>query len=156
VLTIIENGSKAWAVAATNGDLRIYSREQAGMWSELPLSEESEQIDDDGSVILEALYERQTEQPQDEETDEPEAEEEEPAYEEEEPGEEEEEPGEEEEEPEEEEEEPEEEEEEPEDEEEEPEEETPRRSRGTATKKDPQAEKEAKPRPTRGRTKARK
>jgi hypothetical protein len=149
VLTIIENGSKAWAVAATNGDLRIYSREQAGMWSELPLSEESEQIDDDGSVILEALYERQTEQPQDEETDEPEAEEEEPAYEEEEPGEEEEEPGEEEEEPE-------EEEEEPEDEEEEPEEETPRRSRGTATKKDPQAEKEAKPRPTRGRTKARK
>jgi cobalamin biosynthesis protein CobT len=115
MLTIIENGSKAWAVAATNGDLRIYSREQAGAWSELPLSEESEQIDEDGSVILEALYERETGQSQDKEREEPEAEEEPDVDEEEEP--EEEEPDDEEEE-------------EPEAEEEEPQEEKPRRSRG--------------------------
>src|ERR1700753_2371805 len=123
MLTIIETGSKAWAVAATDEDLRIYSREQAGAWSELPLGEESERIDEDGNVILEALYERQTGQPQDNDAEEPEAEADEPE-------EEDEEPEEEEEEPEEEEEEPEAEEEEPEAEEEEPEEAKPRRSRG--------------------------
>jgi hypothetical protein len=123
MLTIIETGSKAWAVAATDEDLRIYSREQAGAWSELPLSEESERIDEDGSVILEALYERQTGQPQDNDAEAPEAEADEPE-------EEEQEPEAEDEEPETEDEEPEEEEEEPEAEEEEPEEAKPRRSRG--------------------------
>jgi outer membrane biosynthesis protein TonB len=58
VLTIIESGSKAWAFAATNGDVRIFSREEAGEWSEVLLSEGSEQIDGDGSSILEALYEQ--------------------------------------------------------------------------------------------------
>lgn len=114
MLTIIENGSKAWAVAATDEDLRIYSREQAGGWSELPLSEESEPIDDDGSAILEALYERQAGQPQDNDAEELEAEEEEPEEEEQEP---------------------EAEEDEPDEEEEEPEEEKPRRSRGRARAK---------------------
>jgi hypothetical protein len=59
VLTIIESESKAWAVAATNGDVRVFGREQAGEWVELLLSEDSEQIDGDGSLLLEALYEQQ-------------------------------------------------------------------------------------------------
>lgn len=59
MLTIIESGAKAWAVAATNGDVRIFSREQAGEWIEVLLSEDSEQIDADGSLILEAMYEQQ-------------------------------------------------------------------------------------------------
>jgi ribosome biogenesis protein MAK21 len=117
MLTIIETGSKAWAVAATDEDLRIYSREQAGAWSELPLGEESERIDEDGNVILEALYERQTGQPQDNDAEEPEAEADEPEEEEQEPEAEDEEPEEEEEEPE-------------AEQEEEPEEAKPRRSRG--------------------------
>ncbi len=58
MLTIIESGSKAWAFAATNGDVRIFSREEVGEWSELVLSEGSEQVDGDGSLILEALYEQ--------------------------------------------------------------------------------------------------
>ncbi len=58
MLTIIESGSKAWAFAATNGDVRIFSREEVGEWSELVLSEGSEQLDGDGSLILEALYEQ--------------------------------------------------------------------------------------------------
>jgi hypothetical protein len=58
VLTIIQSGSKAWAMAATNGDVRIFSREQAGEWIEVLLSEDSEQLDGDGSLILEALYEQ--------------------------------------------------------------------------------------------------
>ena len=58
MLTIIESGSKAWAFAATNGDVRIFSREEVGKWSELLLSEGSEQIDGDGSLVLEALYEQ--------------------------------------------------------------------------------------------------
>jgi hypothetical protein len=139
VLTIIESGSRAWALAATDGDLHIYSREQAGEWAEVLLSEDSEQIDQDGSSILEALYEEraakngEVPEPEAEEEEEPEAEEEdEPeAEEEDEPeAEEEDEPeAEEEEEPEAEEEEPEAEEEESE-EEEEPAEAKPRRSRG--------------------------
>ena len=126
VLTIIQSGSKAWAMAATNGDVRIFSREQAGEWIEVLLSEESEQLDGDGSLILEALYEQYAGEEPEEEGEEPEAEEEE---EDEEPqtDEEDEEPEEEEDE------EPEEEDEEPEEEDEEPEEEEdekkPRRSR---------------------------
>src|ERR1700761_4192187 len=107
MLTIIETGSKAWAVAATDEDLRIYSREQAGAWSELPLCEESERRDEDGNVMLEALYERQTGQPHDNDAEEPETEADEPEQEDEEPEEEDEEPEEEEAEPEAEEEEPE-------------------------------------------------
>ena len=100
MLTIIQSESKAWAVAATNGDVRLFSREQVGEWIEVLLSEDSEQIDGDGSLILEALYEQQAgrepeeeEEPEaEEEAEEPEAEEEEeePEPEEEEPEEEEE------------------------------------------------------------------
>lgn len=84
MLTIIESGSKAWAVAATNGDVRIFSREDVGEWIEVMMSEDSEQIDGDGSLMLEALYEQQAErepeqdeQPEAEEDEESEAEEEE-------------------------------------------------------------------------------
>jgi hypothetical protein len=141
VLTIIQSESKAWAVAATNGDVRLFSREQVGEWIEVLLSEDSEQIDGDGSLILEALYEQQAgSEPEEDEEPEAEEEEEEPEAEaeEEEP---EAEAEEEEPEAEAEEEEPEaeEEEEEPEAEEEEPEEEEekkkPRRSRGRTTAK---------------------
>ena len=136
VLTIIQSGSKAWAVAATNGDVRIFSREQVGEWVELLLSEDSEQLDGDGSLILEALYEQRAGREPEGEGEEPEAEE---AEEESEAAEEEEEPeAEEEEEPE-----PEEEEEEPEaEEEEEPEAE--------------EEEEEEKPRRRRSRTRAKK
>ena len=76
MLTIIQSGSKAWAMAATNGDVRIFSREQAGEWIEVLLSEESEQLDGDGSLILEALYEQYAGEEPEEEEEEPEAEEE--------------------------------------------------------------------------------
>ena len=76
MLTIIQSGSKAWAMAATNGDVRIFSREQAGEWIEVLLSEESEQLDGDGSLILEALYEQYAGEEPEEEGEEPEAEEE--------------------------------------------------------------------------------
>ena len=75
MLTIIQSGSKAWAMAATNGDVRIFSREQAGEWIEVLLSEESEQLDGDGSLILEALYEQHAGGEPEEEGEEPEAEE---------------------------------------------------------------------------------
>ena len=58
MFTIIESGSQAWALAAADGDLHIYAREEAGEWAEVLLSEDSEQIDQDGSSILEALYEQ--------------------------------------------------------------------------------------------------
>jgi hypothetical protein len=74
VLTIIQSGSKAWAVAATNGDVRIFGREQAGEWIEVLLSEDSEQLDGDGSLILEALYEQHAGGEPAEEGEEPEAE----------------------------------------------------------------------------------
>jgi hypothetical protein len=115
VLTIIQSGSKAWAVAATNGDVRIFSREQAGEWIEVLLSEDSEQLDGDGSLILEALYEQRAQREPEDDGQEPEAEEEEEEPEAEEEEEEEPEAEEEEEEP---------------DAEEEEEEKKPRRSRG--------------------------
>lgn len=65
MLTLIESGSNAWAVAATNGDLRIYSREQEGEWSELALGEDAERIDEDGTLILEALFQQSTGRGQD-------------------------------------------------------------------------------------------
>jgi hypothetical protein len=73
VITIIESGSSAWAVAATNGDLHIYSREQAGEWSEVSLSEDAEPIDEDGSLILEALFDERVGSEPEEELEEPEA-----------------------------------------------------------------------------------
>jgi hypothetical protein len=76
VLTIIQSGSKAWAMAATNGDVRIFSREQAGEWIEVLLSEDSEQLDGDGSLILEALYEQYAGGEPEEEGEEAEADEE--------------------------------------------------------------------------------
>ena len=75
MLTIIQSGSKAWAVAATNGDVRIFSREQVGEWIEVLLSEDSEQLDGNGSLILEALYEQHAGGEPEEEGEEPEAEE---------------------------------------------------------------------------------
>jgi hypothetical protein len=63
-------------MAATNGDVRIFSRDQAGEWIEVLLSEESEQLDGDGSLILEALYEQYAGEEPEEEGEEPEAEEE--------------------------------------------------------------------------------
>jgi outer membrane biosynthesis protein TonB len=124
-LTIIQSGSQAWAVAAAGDDLHVYSREEAGEWLEVLLSEDSEQLDRDGSSILEALYEQYATTDQNGEASVPEAEQEEPGDEEEEPRDEDEEPGDEDEELE--------------DEEEEPEEkeEKPRRSRARtrATKK---------------------
>ena len=58
MLTIIESGSQAWALAAADGELHIFSREDAGEWTEVLLSGDSEQVDQDGSSILEALYEQ--------------------------------------------------------------------------------------------------
>jgi hypothetical protein len=77
VLTVIQSGSKAWAVAATNGDVRIFGREQVGEWVEVLLSEDSEQLDGDGSLILEALYEQHAGREPEDEGEEPEVEEEE-------------------------------------------------------------------------------
>jgi hypothetical protein len=77
VLTIIQSGTKAWAVAATNGDVRIFSREQVGEWIEVLLSEDFEQLDGDGSLILEAFYEQHAGREPEEEAEEPEAGEEE-------------------------------------------------------------------------------
>ena len=76
MLTIIQSGSKAWAMAAKNGDVRIFSSEQAGEWIEVLLSEESEQLDGDGSLILEALYEQYAGGEPEEEGEEAEADEE--------------------------------------------------------------------------------
>jgi hypothetical protein len=84
MLTIIESEARTWAVAATNGDLSVYSRERPGEWVEVSLSDDAEQIGDDGSVLLEALYEQQNgldqgeEEPrEDDDVDEPVAEEDE-------------------------------------------------------------------------------
>jgi Mg-chelatase subunit ChlI len=148
VVTIIQSGSKAWAVAATNGDVRIFSREQAGEWIEVLLSEDSEQLDGDGSLILEALYEQRAQREPEDDGQEPEAEEEE---EEPEAEEEEEEP-----EAEEEEEEPEAEEEEEEPEAEEEEEEEPEAEEEEEEPDAEEEEEEKKPRRSRGRTRAKK
>jgi hypothetical protein len=158
VLTIIQSGPKAWAVAATNGDVRIFRREQVGEWIEVLLSEDSEELGGDGNLILEALYEQHAGRAPDEEGEEPEAEEEgegpEP-FEDEEPEAEEDEEGPEafdEEEPE-----AEEDEEEPEAEEEEPEAEEDEEEPAAEEDEEPEAEEEEeKPRRTRRRTRAKK
>ena len=92
MITIIQSGSQTWAVAAAGGDLHVYSREEAGEWIEVFLSEDSEQLDRDGSSILEALYEQYATTDQNGRAAAPEAEQEEPEDEEEEPADEEEEP----------------------------------------------------------------
>src|SRR5437868_25031 len=73
-------------MATANGDLRIFSRDRAGEWSETFLSDDTEQLDESGSLILEALYEEKStitrdeapgleeEDPEAEEDEEPEAE----------------------------------------------------------------------------------
>jgi len=73
VITIIESGSNAWAVAATNRDLHVYSREQAGEWNEVSLTEDTE-LDQDGGLILEALYEEHVGHEPNDDVEEPEAE----------------------------------------------------------------------------------
>lgn len=60
MLKIIESESNAWTVIAEDGELHIYSRED-GEWAELALSEDSEQVDPDKGALLEALYQRETE-----------------------------------------------------------------------------------------------
>lgn len=78
MLNIIESGPRAWALATTNGDLRIYSRDADHEWSEMFLSDDSEQLDESGSLILEALYEQQTAHEPDEADEAPELEDQEP------------------------------------------------------------------------------
>jgi hypothetical protein len=93
MLTIIQSESNTWTVVAADGELHIYSREQPGKWSELSVSDDSEEAEQDKSMILEELYVQRVGQDEDgEEQEEPEAEEEEPEAEEEEPEAEEEEP----------------------------------------------------------------
>jgi hypothetical protein len=70
VLTIIENGSKEWAVIAVQDELRIYSRDEPGEWSELPLGDESEQVDPEKSFMLEELYDQRAGDEGDEEGEE--------------------------------------------------------------------------------------
>jgi hypothetical protein len=78
VLSIIESRSRVWALTAADGDLRLYSREEAGEWSEVVMSEDSEQIDQDGRSILEALYEQYATTDGDQQTAAPEPDQEEP------------------------------------------------------------------------------
>ncbi len=66
MLTIIESDSSAWMVIATDGELRIYSRENAEEWTELSL-ENSGQADRDKSLMLEELYGQQAGQEEDDE-----------------------------------------------------------------------------------------
>jgi hypothetical protein len=85
VLTIIESGSNVWMVTSVDGELRIYSRAEAGEWGELSLSEDSEQVDPEKSFMLEELYGRQSGQEEEDEEAGPDDEEEEPDEEEQEP-----------------------------------------------------------------------
>lgn len=57
MLTVIDSGSQAWALAAADGDPHIYAREVRCVVRGF-LSEDLEQIDQEGGSILEALYER--------------------------------------------------------------------------------------------------
>ena len=82
MLTIIESGPSTWALVATDGELRVFSREESGEWSELPIGEDAEQLGEDGTLILEALYEQEVgadgAEPGEPEAEAAEAEEEEP------------------------------------------------------------------------------
>ncbi|HEY2653614.1 MAG TPA: hypothetical protein VGI50_16945 [Solirubrobacteraceae bacterium] len=77
MLTIIESESSAWMVIATDGELRIYSREDAEEWIEVSL-ENSDPVDRDKGLMLEELYGQQGGQEEDdEEPEEPDADEDE-------------------------------------------------------------------------------
>jgi hypothetical protein len=88
VLTIIESASNVWMVITVDGELRIYTRaDEDEEWSELSVSEDSEQVDPEKNFMLEELYARQSGQEEGDDGGEPEGGEEVPDEEEEEPGE---------------------------------------------------------------------
>jgi hypothetical protein len=61
VLTIIENESNTWMIVTVGDGLRVYSRAEEGEWSEMPLGEDPEQVDQEKSFMLEELYARESE-----------------------------------------------------------------------------------------------
>lgn len=67
MLTIIEDGDSTWTVIAADGELRIFSRDESGEWTELSVSEDGDQVDGDKSVMLEELYGRQGDAGEDDE-----------------------------------------------------------------------------------------
>jgi hypothetical protein len=58
MLHIIESGETAWAVGASEGQLVIYQRDDEG-WIELH-AEEGDELDEQASGLLDALYEGQS------------------------------------------------------------------------------------------------
>ena len=78
MLTIIENESNVWMVITVDGELRIYTRADAGEWGELSVGDDSDQVDPEKSFMLEELYARQSGQEEEDEEGEPEDEEGEP------------------------------------------------------------------------------
>jgi uncharacterized membrane protein YukC len=56
MLTILENESNAWTVIAADSELRIYSREGPGEWSEISLSDDGEEVDEEKALMLEEIY----------------------------------------------------------------------------------------------------
>jgi hypothetical protein len=85
VLTIIENESNVWMVITVDGELRLYTRADAGEWGELSVGDDSDQVDPEKSFMLEELYARQSGQEEEDEEGGPEDEAEELDEEEEEP-----------------------------------------------------------------------
>lgn len=67
MLTIIETGSNVWMAITVDDELRIYSRDEAGDWGELSVSEDSAQVDPEKSFMLEELYGRQSGQEEEDE-----------------------------------------------------------------------------------------
>jgi hypothetical protein len=79
VLTIIEGASNVWMVITVDGDLRIYTRvDEDDGWSELSVSDDSEQVDPEKNFMLEELYARQSGEEEADDEGEPEGEEEVP------------------------------------------------------------------------------
>lgn len=58
MLHITESGETAWAVGASDGQLVIYQRDDEG-WIELH-TEEADELDEQASGLLDALYEGQS------------------------------------------------------------------------------------------------
>lgn len=86
MLTIIEGASNVWMVTTVDGDLRIYARaDEDDGWSELSVSDDSEQVDPEKNFMLEELYASQSGQEEAAEEGVPEGEEEVPEEEDEEP-----------------------------------------------------------------------
>jgi hypothetical protein len=76
VLTIIEGASNVWMVITVDGDLRIYTRvDEDDGWSELSVSDDSEQVDPEKNFMLEELYARQSGEEEADDEGEPEGEE---------------------------------------------------------------------------------